>query len=237
MIGYLCYQAVQTLIYGKPLFEHFGADMMELVTESSTKGNKPLWFLASFFVVKMLDSILDRKHALLWAGLAIASAFVMYRLEWTNFLLVPSALMGYFYFTCGHVFGKEEQSKHLLLFCVLGFVAVEVTSFPFIDMRTNTVGRGEYLICIPTAIAGILLINALFKRFDRKLTEPLAWVGQNAMPIYAWHFIVLTVFTPIIRDVLGVSYPNWQVVCNVVVLCVALPGIACAQKYFKWKII
>lgn len=237
VIGYLCYQAVQVLLFGKPLFDDFGADMLELVTESSTKGNKPMWFLATFFVVKMLDSLLGRKHAVLWAALAAASAFVMYRLNWTNFLLVPSALMGYFYFTCGHIFGRGEQSKQLLLFCAVVFVAIEVTSYPFIDMRTNTVGRGEYLVCIPTAIAGILLINALFKRVDGRLTKPLAWIGQNAMPFYVWHFIVLTVSTPIIRDVLGISYPNWQVVCNVAVLCMVMPGIAYAQKHLKWKTI
>ena len=132
---------------------------------------------------------------------------------------------------------RKEYNKSLLIFCAFVYLAVEITCFPVIDLRTNTILRGDYLICMAASVAGILLINAIFKRFG-KIVSPLAIIGRNAMSLYVWHFILLTVSTPVFRDVMGISYPNYTVICNVAFLSLVMPFIVYLSKrkcsnYFK----
>lgn len=224
VLGYLCFQLVQIRIHGQAPFGNLRGDLLELLRETSMPGNKPLWFLVSLFTVKIFATLLgNHRMRLCLLPLAIIAAYTMQRFGFTQCLLLPTTLTGWFFYEMGHLYKDNGKDKHLVGLCMMWYVALLLTTLPIVDMRSNTPLRGDYLLWFPASLSGIMLFNFLFSQLRRDL-KVLKYVGRHAMDFYVWHGLLLTLSTPVWHYILHID-GTAQVVANVVIISLCIPII------------
>lgn len=224
VLGYLGYQLIQIRIHGHAPFEGFQQDITELLKETSMPGNKPLWFLVPLFVVKIVATVFnDSQKKCLLLMVAIGIAYAMQKFDFTECLLIPTSLTGWFFYEMGRVYKAGTNNKSLVGLCAMVYLAALLTCLPIVDMRTNTAGRGEYLLWFPASLSGIILFNYVTSRLHRDV-KILTYVGRHAMDFYVWHGLILTVATPVLYYIFGIDGLT-QVAINVLLIATCIPAV------------
>lgn len=224
ILGYLGYQLVQIKIHGQAPFGTLHNDIAELLSETSMPGNKPLWFLVPLFVVKIIANLFNnRPKNLILLIIALVIAYTMQRFNFSQCLLIPTTLTGWFFYEMGHLYKERASDKYLVGLCSMVYFALLLTILPIVDMRTNTSLRGEYLLWFPASLSGILLFNYALSQLHREI-KILKYVGVHAMDFYVWHGLILTVSTPVLHYILRID-DFAQVSVNVLLIAICIPAI------------
>ena len=211
--------------------------MKEILWEGSCFGNSALWFLVSLFVVKLIYNI--------FSGMRIKDVYIIVSLGCIAFLMnmysinkplyMANICSGMAFYSIGHLFKECQYNNILFVVSIFGYMLAIWCGWNYIDMRTNVALRGYYLLWIPTALAGIILINNIFKRIGGNAF--LAYVGRNAISFYVMHWILLTV-AKMFSDMLMVTdkYHVLLLMLLFEILMLPISVVVLSTTKLKWMI-
>ena len=171
--------------------------------------NLPLWYLFTLFLVKMIYAWLRKKGINTWI-IIVSSFMVAFALSFVRGFKpywIPNCFLGLLFYTLGNRIGNNERlpvGKWIVLLsipiCLLNLF------FPqFVDFRTNSLVRGNYVLYCLMSVCAILGWNCLFKYLSNKLlfgTEGVFLrIGRNSLFFYCAHWIILRILLAIFRPV------------------------------------
>lgn len=240
LMGQIVY-GIHVYLNGDRNFAGFGDylinPMREILWEGSCFGNSALWFLVSLFVVKVVYNKIARmriKDAYIIVVFA-CTAFLMNMYSISKPLYMANICSGMAFYSIGHFIKEYQYNNKLFLASIFGYILAILCGWNYIDMRTNIAQRGYYLLWIPTALAGIILINNIFKRIGGNAF--LAYIGKNAIIFYVLHWIIL-ITAKIFSDLLMVSDKHHVLLLMVLFEIIILPisVVVLSSNKLKWMI-
>lgn len=166
------------------------------LTEGAIPGNLPLWFLLALFVVRILLNICVN------CGLSIIEPAILGIMVVTLLYFLNISLpyyfsyisSGLFFFGMGAVMRDVSQKTFFQLGCIVVYMCLSIVSKPIVDIRTNSLSEGYYLLWPIWSLAGIVTINTLFQYFHKtlKISVPfLSYIGKHSLIIYVIHGPIL----------------------------------------------
>lgn len=143
----------------------------------------------------------------------------------------------------GYWLKNKESNRWLFVLSTVFFglvVAVYclgwIDDFPYLYMHANKMYNGNYLLFYPTAIAGIIMINNVFRILCKRVRfRPLEYIGLNSITFYTTHWILFVLVSFVTKHIFHVQN---QYVLFTVLLCastILLPGIVEIINIVRYK--
>ncbi len=160
------------------------------------RGNMPLWFLLSLFLVQLSYS-LAHKCKIKPIFVAIISLTLLFLNKEIGFrpYIMKNVPLGLFFYALGQTL-KDLQYKRILIICSL-FVYFGLF-FIHMDMDFLWGKLVPEYVAIPWALAGCILLNALFKYLPCLCVSPLKFLGIHSMEFYCTHIIIISIIEVIL---------------------------------------
>lgn len=180
--------------------DHYWTDyitipLKELFYDGSLYGNKPLWFLFSFFVVKVIFSFVENniKYPIVVILPAIVLAYISYLYGNPLPRYFANVCSGLAFFSMGYVFRKIQFLTPVSIIAIIAYLLFVVFEISSVDMFPNTLVRGNYLLWIVFSFVGCIAFNSIFEKIPYRF-KLLSFVGKNSMVLYVTHFIILRLY-------------------------------------------
>lgn len=192
--------------------------------EGFFRGNPPLWFLLSFFIVKELFS-LSRYCKIPVIVVAVISLFIAFL---HNHILVNSPAYvgnisnGLFFFSIGYLLRDLQYRRKVFFLSLL----IAIVIFPFcsyLDFRANKIyyGSNFYLINELFMVAEIVIVNFLMKKWGGRHCL-FTSIGRDSILYFATHYIFLSISWNALHLVFHIENPNIMFLLNSIVLIISL---------------
>lgn len=176
-------------------------------------GNGALWFLLSLFFVRQCANVLTIKKLLsplVMSIICMALAYTLYQIEWyKQSWWLGNFFSGLCFFLLGYWLKTLEQNNIVFIssLIIYGLVCcacfLGIIEFPYLYMHANKMTCGNYLLYYPTALAGIIVINNLFRLLCKRVRfRILGFIGRNSMYFYVTHWILFTIVAFISKSLL-----------------------------------
>lgn len=212
LFGYFLF-AFPTQESTKPiLWQLFVTPILRVIHLGQSPGNNPLWFLLSLFCVKLFaHSFLRIKHNA-WISLILLS--VGWRLSAfpEPFPLgLQTCFLGFFFYSMGYFARQTEVLKllgyKLTFLLLIGMICIQIFAPSNVDVRTNQVTSGSYLIFAAASLGGIILLVRLCEAFSSPI---LQWIGRKSMHYFVLHWLIFSIvhigYEQLRLPALGTSY-------------------------------
>ena len=175
--------------------DYFVIPLKELFFDGSIFGNKPLWFLFSFFVVKVIFSIVENnmKYPTFIIIPAIICVYILYVYDNPLPRYFGNISSGLVYYTLGYALRKIQFIPSVGVTAVVIYFLFAILGITFVDMFPNTLKQGVYLLWFVFAIAGCITFNFIFERIPYKF-KIFSWIGKNSMILYVTHYMIIRLY-------------------------------------------
>ena len=223
LIGYIVWCFYRALATEPNLRIFLLSPLRELLKKGSISGNLPLWWLTSLFMARFLFNIIETQMTraryplfFLCLGVPVFCHYLNIKVPYyiTNIPLIISFMfLGY------HSKGLAEN-KVLLLVATSIYVLSLVLYPSAVDMRSNKLLCGDYLVWALSSISSIFLINYLFSIFHYSF-RLLTFIGKNSIFFFCTHWVILI----LLRCgfiYFGWNYPGKFFLISAIVLCSCL---------------
>lgn len=172
-----------------------------LAINGSPHGNMPIWFLFSYFVVRVFFGCQRTffKQISFW-GILLFCVLIPYLLHFCSFRYpyyfanIFIGLLGYY---IGYIYKKRAEKYANILVPISAFlyIGIFVLCDSVVDIRTNTLYSGYYLLWIIWSISGCMFFYYIFNkiRFPSQLFTVLgiARIGELSMTVLVLHWPAL----------------------------------------------
>lgn len=177
--------------------------------EGAVDCNAPLWFLLSFFLVRVFFTFARSLHIPSWCVsiCALLAAFGLYRAQFPIGQYYGNTAMGLFCFSMGYLLKDLQYHKALFI----PSTVIYVTYLVYCCCTRSVVGifnSNVHTPFFPTAlyyIAGCIFVNNLFTRVPKLQSDFLAGIGYDSMSYYVVHFPVIYLAWAVERAVFHMS--------------------------------
>lgn len=176
----------------------------EFATEGSTSGNLPLWYLLSLFIIRNLANKVCKLKVPIY--IPIVFSFLIVALFHFADIHLPLyfyyTLSGFFFYGIGIIMKDVSLNRYVQITAIFTFVLLSLFCKPIVDIRTNALTEGFYLLWPVWSITGVLTINALFECLHLHKKSPISvleYVGNNSMIFYVVHWPIITILFTIYR--------------------------------------
>ena len=208
-------------------------NLLTIVRTGSALWNGSLWFLLTLFIVRVISKM-GGGGKLITRWLCVCSliiAYGLYKIPITLPWYLGNTALGLFFYNLGCLLKESQYGRwqmfisstiYVLILCLFD------VQFDFWSNQTNS-----YPIAIVVLIAGCIAVNNVFKMCKFFQNRVFQYVGENAMPFYIIHGLLIY----------GISFLNGHVLCmgmgyaffllNIVVLSIALPLYAFIYNHYK----
>ena len=205
IIGYLFY-LILCYFDGDLSFRNIGYRVLKTFwLEGFVQLNRPLWFLYSFFMVRLIANILlPEKHILnkfIYVYMAILLG-TLYGITYLSYLyknpLIPQWVAnisaGLAFYILGYFLHEHETKWCFFMPCLIIYLLCCILGFPIVVMKTNTLYQGDYLLNMPVCLASIVVFNVLcrllIKLLPHIVIKPFEIIAKYAFIIYVSHGII-----------------------------------------------
>lgn len=229
---------LRTLIQGCADWgEYLYLQIHQFLWDVSFKGNDPLWFLFVLFMVKLLFNGLE-KFNVLWISLICFLVFnALYYLHLDCPYFLASIPAGFIFYTLGYTFKHRQYNKIVASLSAIVYILCALFGWVIVDMHWNICNIGNYILWVPTSLAGIVLFNYLFKLFPFTIGL-LEWIGKHAIILYVTHWLIIETALLVTKDILSIS--NLKLIFAILITAeiVSLPIITTilSRKRLSWVI-
>lgn len=164
-----------------------------LLAEGSLNGNLPLWFLFSLFAVLMCFSLF-KKNKLVLCFIALLCALILHFTGVVKPYWIANICSGLFFFSIGYYLKERQYRFYLFAISLIATLTILLLLPSFVDMRSNALLYGNYVVWYIYSIAAIISINNIFKYLRIPiLTKVFTYIGENSMIFYVLHWIIMTI--------------------------------------------
>lgn len=168
--------------------------LKEIVLGGAVFGNLPLWFLLSFFVVRVLANLCFKNLKMVFIAFISCYAIsnVLFYSGFKEPFWVSNICFGLAFYSLGYIIRQAQYKIPIvfLAFCIYAYFGI--SGLTIVDMRSNHLIRGIYAIYPLWALSGIVLMNNIFKHIRIK---PIEHIGKDSMDYYVYHWIVITILS------------------------------------------
>lgn len=157
--------------------------------------NSPLWFLLTLFFVRIIFCMFRKWPNVLMLISVICAYLCSIYCNAKNFpLLVANTFSGLFFYSLGYVLRNYKPDRKTMLLLLVFFVTCAIYEPSHVDMYINQLQSGSYILWIITSVAGIICVNAFFRRFLNKEIWCLSFIGRYSMVLYVTHWPLYYIF-------------------------------------------
>ena len=191
LVPAVIYSLIGFLLYA--ILNHFRLDWYsELRTffySGALRGNNPMWFLFSLFLVQMLYNMIRHLRINPWVIPILSGALYITALYGhVESVFLVNVPLGLFFYSMGYVLAERQYKSYcwvpaIILYVVLGLLP-SVSDFR----------RGYYdplWLGFLWSLVSCVAINGLFRRLPCLCIKPLRFIGLNAMSYYGTHWMVI----------------------------------------------
>ena len=154
------------------------------------RGNVPIWFLFSLFIVQLLYT-LTQKTKLSPAFIAFISLVWLFLNKYLGLrpIWAYNIPLGLMFYSLGHFLKDLQYKKPIVITSIIIYLALY-----FVHTRIDFLFGlfKPFVIAIPWVISGSILINVLFKSFSRLCIAPLRFYARHSMEFLCTHMLVFT---------------------------------------------
>lgn len=195
VLGYLVYIIIFLSEGNHDLTDYFIIPLKELFFDGSVYGNKPLWFLFSFFAVQVIFSVVENnlKYPILIIIPAIIFVYILYLYDNPLPRYFGNISSGLVFYTLGYILRKIQFLPSVSATAIVIYLMFAILGITFVDMFPNILRQGVYLLWFVFAIAGCITFNSIFEKIPYRF-KFFSWVGKNAMILYLTHFMVIRLY-------------------------------------------
>lgn len=164
-----------------------------LFAEGAINGNLPLWFLLTLCVVQCVYSLVQSKRGLVLV-VSLLVAYLLNEIGYSKPYLLANCCSGLFFYSAGHILKEYQYKTPIALLSMIIVIAILLIYPSMVDMRSNQLLCGNYLIWCLYSLAAITTINYLSRHLKFELiTKPISFIGRNSMIFYVLHWIIMTI--------------------------------------------
>ena len=199
-------------------------------------GNLPLWFLLALFGVTVICNFLFihiKPAYALTISFALAAIENIYNFPLPHY--IPNVLLGIVFYSSGHILSGWQYKTYVWTTGLIVYL-FSIALFPqFVDVRTNTLQHGNYLLWFCISIASCMAFNSMFKLFQAYLPTFLADIGRDSLIYYVTHWLVISYTAILLEYVFGIK-EGWHMWCVIALTnIIILPLCARALKRKKLR--
>lgn len=195
IVGCILY-FISILLKGDYDWTHYTIDpVKELFEKGALPGNLPLWFLLTFFLVRVIFSFAENNTK--YPFVVAIPAFIVAYLLYINDNPLPryfgNVSTGLVFYSLGYILRDKQNLPFVWIISIVVYLLFAILGVSYVDMFPNTLMKGDYLLWFVFSIAGCITFNTIFEKIPYK-SKILTWVGKNSMIIYATHFLVIDIY-------------------------------------------
>ncbi|WP_374047171.1 acyltransferase family protein [uncultured Bacteroides sp.] len=209
LLGYIFYCIRLIIAADFNITHYFITPIKDIIYAGAVSSNLPLWFLLSFFGVKCITATTNNTNSSIYPLLLTILSLII-AITSANLKNIPYWIgninSGIFFYMMGHFF-RQLQLKPIIAVCsLILYITLVVYNPSYVDMRSNSIIIGNYIVWLIGSITGIISINNIFTRI--KYSNILLYIGRNSMSYYTMHWIILyiiktfTILIPINNNIL-----------------------------------
>lgn len=205
ILGHLLY-CLSLYLQNDYNFIHYTFSFVKaIIFGGCSQGNQPLWFLLSLFFVRVCFSFLVNRKipiyliaiaTLLFSCLMHELLSVRIQLAGTDIGIpkyVFTTISGMFFYSVGYLLKEKQYLGGVFLVSILIFVTISIFDFSVVGFKNDTLERGHYFVNKVDSVAGIIIINNIFKYLCKIYKFPiLNYIGKNSMYFLILHFPIMT---------------------------------------------
>jgi fucose 4-O-acetylase-like acetyltransferase len=173
-------------------------------------GNLPLWFLTSLFVVYIVNYFITKWRwniLLITLGCIIAAA-IFQKVGFKYPATISSSLIGLSFYGLGRILKEKQFRPFIVIPSTIICTAIIILNPSVVDVCSNTLIYGNYLVWYIYSITTIIIINNLFKLVKFYNFPLLQYVGRNSITYFAIHWPIRIILITI-YSLIGIS-DNWS---------------------------
>lgn len=216
--------------------------MGSIVLNGSAHGNMPIWFLLSYFFVRLFFAFQQRYFAkvtpYLFLVIGIIVPFMLHFLPFRYPYYLANIWLGVFGYYAGYIYKRNANCATIIgLVSAILYFGIFIFCKSSLDIRTNHLYSGYYLLWGLWSISGCIFYISVIKksryllRFLNKVG--LSWFGKASMSILVLHWPILLIANIIDHYI---SIPeSYKLVYYFGVMIVTFPPIYYVVKNSKWK--
>lgn len=222
LLGHLFYCVIMWMDGDRNWIHYLLTPLKELLLGGAVIGNLPLWFLFSFFVVRVLGQLClkDLKTVFLTFMVFYTLSNVLYYAGFEQPFWVVNICTGMAFYSLGHLMRQVQYHKAVVVLAFCVYVYFGISGLSLVDVRSHHLIRGVYVLYSLWALSGIILMNNIFRHIRIKSIER---IGEGSMDYYVYHWVLITILFIVFK---GIQIPTTGMQALLIVsvsLCCILP--------------
>jgi fucose 4-O-acetylase-like acetyltransferase len=194
-VGKACDRMIALNIYG------YVSHMVYLGTDWS---NVALWFLFSFFCVKIITAFFCHRYWIVWTVVSLICAYihsVVFPEE--KFTYLGNIPLGTAFYVIGYEIRQLQYKPQVAIIASVVALTIGVAYPSVIDLFSNKLLMGNYLVAVIWFVAMIITTDNLFRRISYLQLDVLKFIGKNSM-------LFLVAQVPVILAVRRIAVCYWS---------------------------
>lgn len=217
--------------------EYMLTQVDQLFRDMTFGGNQPLWFLFVLFMVRVIyNASIEKVGPLLLSIICIVISFSLYHSSVDYPYYLASIPAGIVFYLLGNILKDIQHNMIVVITSTAVYAGCAIWGWNLIDMHWNVCVSGHYYLWIPTSLAGIILINNIFRHLPN--IQLLEWLGKHSMEIFTTHTLVMEVAIGIFRGLWGIREIEHLALFLIFSEILLLPQFIriLSNRHFAWMI-
>lgn len=219
--------------------QYFINSLRQILHEGAVAGNAPLCFLFTLFCVRIIFYLVHKLKQ--YSGIPICFfgilAYILNFWHIKDYYWISNICSGMFFFGCGYILKNVQYNKYLFIISVITYIGIIIYIPTFVDFRSNTFTKGNYIAWILSSLAGIITFNNIFKYIPVRF-KLLNNIGKDSMSYYVTHWIILSITYVLFFEFIEQEEKKIWFILYLVFLILLLPlaNVLFKTKKLRWTL-
>lgn len=215
------------------------SSIKQIVISGGVDGDKPIWFLLSLFVVKVIFNFIARhdKATYIIPIIAYICAYTLYKLNIEHPCYLGNICIGIVFYSLGYLLRKKQYDKCLLIVAIPIYIYIYIFTPSNVDVRANTCNSGLYGLYYLGSICSIIILNNTIRSISLRFSI-LEYIGRHSMSYYLTHWLIMILTRDILTQWCSIVEPSWHFTIISILSVILLPLFdkVLHKKSLKWMI-
>lgn len=219
--------------------QYFINSLRQILHEGAVAGNAPLWFLFTLFCVRIIFYLVHKlkQYSVILICFSGILAYILNFWHIKDYYWISNICSGLFFFGCGYILRNAQYNKYLFIISIITYIGIIIYIPTFVDFRSNTFTKGNYIAWILSSLAGIITFNNIFKYIPVRF-KLLNNIGKDSMSYYVTHWIILSITYVLFFEFIEQEEKKIWFILYLVFLILLLPlaNVLFKTKKLRWTL-